>query len=120
MGFFYVSQYFWQMTMCNFISRILIDSLVLINLICLVRPILTYNSEISFMDYVLVYHRAKQRAILRNGNMDHFTFIDRTPFEKVHLIFCKHLLGTKKTSSNIGVRAELGINQESMSDRESC
>ena len=28
--------------------------LVLINLICLVRPILTYNSEISFMDYFLV------------------------------------------------------------------
>jgi hypothetical protein len=115
MVFFYVYQYFWQMTMCNFISRILIDSLVLINLICLVRPILTYNSEISFMDYVLVsYHMAKQRAILRNGNMDHFTFIDtcRTPFEKVHLIFCKHLLGTKKTSSNIGVWAELGINQD--------
>ena len=100
------------MTMCNFIPRILIDGLVLINLICLVRPILTYNSEICFMDYVLVYHRAKQRAILRNGNMDHFTFIDRTPFKKVHLIFCKHLLGTKKTSSNIGVRAELGINQD--------
>ena len=60
------------------------------------------------MDYFLVYHRAKQRAILRNGNMDHFTFIDRTPFEKVHLIFCKHLLGTKKTSSNIEVRAERG------------
>ena len=99
------------MTMCNFISRILIDSLVLINLICLVRPILIYSSELSFMDYFLVYHRAKQRAILRNGNMpymDHFTFIDRTPFEKVHLICCKHLLGTKKTSSNIGVKAELG------------
>ena len=46
--------------------------------------------------------------MLRNGSMDHFTFIDRTSFEKVHLIFCKHLLGTKKTSSNIGVRAELG------------
>jgi hypothetical protein len=61
------------------------------------------------MDYFLVYHRAKQRAILRNGNIDHFTFIDRTPFEKVHLIFCKHLLGTKKTwNSDIGVRAELG------------
>jgi hypothetical protein len=55
----------------------------------LVIPILTYNSEISFMDYFLLYHRAKQRAILRNGNMDHFTFIDRTLFEKVHLIFCK-------------------------------
>jgi hypothetical protein len=60
------------------------------------------------MDYFLVYHRAKQRAILRNGNMDHYTVIDRTPFEKVHLICCKHLLGTKKTSSNIGVKAELG------------
>jgi hypothetical protein len=60
------------------------------------------------MDYFLVYHRAKQRAILRNGNMDNFTFIDRTPFEKVHLIFCKHLLGTKKISSNIGVKTELG------------
>jgi hypothetical protein len=34
--------------------------------------------------------------------------IDRTPFEKVHLICCKHLLGTKKTSSNIGVKAEHG------------
>jgi hypothetical protein len=40
--------------------------------------------------------------------MDHFTVIDRTPFEKVHLICCKHLLGTKNTSSNIGVKAELG------------
>jgi hypothetical protein len=60
------------------------------------------------MDYFLVYHRAKQRAILRNGSMDHFPFIDRTPFEIGHLIFCKHLLGTKRTSSNIGVRAELG------------
>jgi hypothetical protein len=59
------------------------------------------------MDYFLVYHRAKQRAILRNGSMDHFTVIDRTPFEKVHLICCKHLLGTKNTSSNIGVKAEL-------------
>jgi hypothetical protein len=34
--------------------------------------------------------------------------LSRTPFEKVHLIFYKHLLGTKNTSSNIGVRAELG------------
>ena len=74
----------------------------------LVRPILTCNSEISFMDYFFAYHRAKQRTILRNGNIDHFTFIDRTPFEKVHLILCKHLLETKKTSSNIVVRAELG------------
>jgi hypothetical protein len=87
----------------------LIHSLVLINLICLLRTIFTYHSEISLMDYFLVYHRAKQRAILSNGNMDHFTFIDRTPFEKVHLIFCKHLLETKRTFSNIGVRAAIKI-----------
>jgi hypothetical protein len=54
-GFFYVSQYFWQMTMCNFISRILIDRLVLINLICLVRPILTNNSEISTKTFGIIY-----------------------------------------------------------------
>jgi hypothetical protein len=48
-------------------------------------PIMDY-SEISFMDYFLVYHRAKQRDILRNGNMDHFTFIDRTPFEKGEMV----------------------------------
>ena len=53
----------------------------------LVRPILTYNSEISFMDYFLLYHRAKQRAILRNGNMNHFTFIDRSPLRKSSLDF---------------------------------
>ena len=52
----------------------------------LVRPILTYNSEISFMDYFIVYHRANQRAILRNGNMDHFTLIDRTRPSKIFFV----------------------------------
>ena len=43
----------------------------------------------------------------RNNVFDCFTFIDKSPFEKVHLNFCK-ILGTKKTASNIGVRAEFG------------
>lgn len=43
---------------------------------------LTYNAEIYLMEYFIVYHRAKQRAVLRNGNIDHFTFIDRSPLKK--------------------------------------
>ena len=60
------------------------------------------------MDYYLIFHRAKQRALQNNVDIDIFNFIDKTPFEKVHLNFCKYSLGTRKTSSNIGVRSELG------------
>jgi hypothetical protein len=35
-------------------------------------------------------------------------FINKTPCERIDLIFCKFTLGAKKISSNIGVRAELG------------
>ena len=34
--------------------------------------------------------------------------MDKNPFEKVHLNFCKTHLGIKKSASNIGARAELG------------
>ncbi len=74
----------------------------------LITPILTYNSDISFMDYHLPFFRAKQRSVLTNKEVDHISFIDKTPFEKVHLNFCKSILGTRKSSSNIGVRSELG------------
>jgi hypothetical protein len=55
-----------------------------------------------------IIHKRYYRIVGQNRSNQHFTVIDRTPFEKVHLICCKHLLGTKKTSSNIGVKAELG------------
>ena len=74
----------------------------------LVQPVLTYNAEISFMDSYLTYYRAKRRAEISNKEIDNFTFIDKTPCERIDLIFCKFTLGAKKTSSNIGVRAELG------------
>ena len=74
----------------------------------LVRPVLTYNSEISFMDGHLPYYRAKIRGEKNEKNVDPFYFIDKTPFEKVHLNFCKFQLGVKKSASNIGARAELG------------
>ena len=74
----------------------------------LIRPILTYNSEISFMDYHLSLYRAKNRAAKNNREVDHISFIDKTSFEKVHLNFCKSILGIKKSSSNVGARTELG------------
>jgi hypothetical protein len=60
------------------------------------------------MDSYLTYYRAKRRAEISNKEIDHFTFIDKTSCERIHLNFCKFTLGAKKTSSNIGVRAELG------------
>jgi hypothetical protein len=48
------------------------------------------------------------RAEISNKEIDNFTFIDKTPCERIHLNFCKFTLGAKKTSSNTGVRAELG------------
>ena len=74
----------------------------------LVQSVLTYNAEISFMDSYLTYYRAKRRAEISNKEIDNFTFIDKTPCERIHLNFCKFTIGAKKTSSNIGVRAELG------------
>ena len=36
-------------------------------------------------------------------------FINESPYEKVHLKFCKMTLGVKKQTSNIASRAELGL-----------
>ena len=74
----------------------------------LVKPILCYNSEICFMDSYLKRFRAKQRAEKNSSLFNEYTFIDKNAIEKVHLTFCKNVLGTKRSSANLGVRAELG------------
>ena len=74
----------------------------------MVKPILTYNSEICFMDSYLRLFRAKQRAQKSHAIFDEYNFTDKTAIEKVHLSFCKNVLGTKKSSTNLGVRSELG------------
>ena len=74
----------------------------------MVKPVLTYNAEMGFMDQYLKYYRAKKRSEKNNSEVDIFTFIDRTLPEKLHLSFCKNTLGTKKCSSNLAVRGELG------------
>lgn len=74
----------------------------------LIRPILCYNSEIFYMDIYLKYYRAKQRSIKNNFQVDKFDFIDKTTLEKVHLHFCKNILGVRRNSTNLTARAELG------------
>ena len=41
-------------------------------------------------------------------NIDFLSFTDKSCIEKLHLTFCKYVLGTSKTSSNLAVRTELG------------
>ena len=57
----------------------------------LIAPIFTYNSEVwgAYVKHDL-------------GS------IDKTPFEKVHLKFCKYYLGVSRKATNLASRAELG------------
>ena len=57
----------------------------------LIRPILTYGSEIWITDYSI------------NDKT-----LDNLPFEKIHNRFCKYLLGVHKKSSNFAARLEFG------------
>ena len=57
----------------------------------LIRPILTYGSEIWITDYSI-----KDKTS------------DNLPFEKIHNRFCKYLLGVHKKSSNFAARLEFG------------
>ena len=73
----------------------------------MVKPILTYNSEITFMDTYLSLYRAKNRANKSRKDIDSLQIIDKNPMEKLHLKFCKFILGMKRNSSNIAVREEI-------------
>lgn len=75
----------------------------------LVRPILTYNSEICFMDSYLKFYRANMRASKSNSDIDILSFVDKTPTEKIQLNFIKSTLGAKRCSTNLVVREELKI-----------
>ena len=57
----------------------------------LIAPILTYNSEV-------------RSAFVKHG----LGSIDKTPFEKIHLKFCKYYLGISSKATNLASRAELG------------
>ena len=60
------------------------------------------------MDTYISLYRAKKRAEVSGRNIDFLSFTDKSCIEKLHLTFCKYVLGTSKTSSNLAVRTELG------------
>ena len=74
----------------------------------LVKPIMIYNAEITYLDTYLSFHRAKKRAKNTGREVDSLSFIDKSPIEKVHIAFCKYILGVKKNASNLAARCELG------------
>ena len=74
----------------------------------LVKPISIYNSEVTFQDIYATYFKAKERAKKSSAIVDRFHFIDKTPIEKLHLHYCKYILGTRKNATNLACRAELG------------
>ena len=61
------------------------------------------------MDSYLKYYNAKMRPNRNNSKVDYLSFTDKTPMEKVQLNFIKYTIGSKKTATNVEVRAELGL-----------
>ncbi|CAC5413647.1 unnamed protein product [Mytilus coruscus] len=70
-----------------------------------VRPILTYNCEIWYMDVYRSYYNAIARTRKSKSPFDKINFKDKSPPEK----YCKFTLGIKKCVSNIASRYESGI-----------
>ena len=64
----------------------------------LVIPIATYCSEIW---------AAKHAGLIKDSNLA--SVCDKLPIEKLLLKFCRYILGTSGKSSNMAIRAELGL-----------
>lgn len=69
-----------------------------VNLSCklfdtLLRPILTYNCEIWYMEDYLPIYRALIRADKNNKTCDTLSLEDKTSYEKIHTRNCKTILG---------------------------
>ena len=75
----------------------------------LVRPILTFNSEIWYMDVYRPFYNSERRVNNNEKSVNnYFNFIDRSIVDKVHTKFCKFTLGVKKCASNLAARSDLG------------
>ena len=70
----------------------------------LVKPILVYNSDVwgSEIPYSLQKHITVGK--IQNYEEKYIKYINECPFEKVHLKFCKMVLGVRRQTSNIGLR----------------
>lgn len=66
----------------------------------LIKPIVTYSSEV----WGAFGHKKRQSIEFLDGLFKNL----KSPYEQLHLKFCKRALGTSRRSSNIGSLAELG------------
>ena len=74
----------------------------------LVRPILTYNADIWYMDVDMKRSRGIHRAQRNNKAYNILHSIDSTVFERIHSRFIKSTLGIHKTTSSNAARMEVG------------
>ena len=74
----------------------------------LIRPVILYNSEVWFMDEYHSVFKSMQRARSNGSDCDILSLADKYAFEKIHIRFCKCVLGIRKTASNFAAKAELG------------
>ena len=73
----------------------------------MIKPIVLYNQEIWAADLPVNF----QKAIMSDkiiSNKQYTNFINNSPAEQVHLKYNRMVLGVKKYTPNIAVRAELG------------
>ena len=69
---------------------------------------MTYNSEVTYLDTYISFHRAKNRALSSWKQINQLDFTGKTPIENMHHKFCKSTLGIRKNAPNLGARVELG------------
>ncbi len=74
----------------------------------LVRPILTYNSDIWFMDLDHKRSSGIHRAKANNKPYNVLDSIESSPTERIHSRFIKYLLGVYRTSSSNAAKLEVG------------
>ena len=66
-----------------------------------VKPIMTYNSEVTYLNTFISLYTAKKRASTNDKEVDLFNLIDKIPIANLHLSFCKYVLGIRRKASNL-------------------
>ena len=84
-----------------------------VNLSCklfdtLIRPFLSYNCEIWYMDEYPPLYRAMLRATRNKTFCDTLALQEKSSYEKIHTKYCETVLGLKKTACSISTLSELG------------
>jgi hypothetical protein len=69
----------------------------------LIRPILSYNCEIWYMDEYLPLYRAMLRATRNNTFCDTLALQEKSSYEKIDTKYCKTVLGLKKCMQHFDI-----------------